>query len=95
MKNSLGVAFDLDIDNSVFTNASGVSQNLILNDTPKRIEKATYSSSSNQVTPSETRISLNKDTSNLPELLEILPTNLNVNIDENIRGTLIFCIRTK
>ena len=37
--NSLGVAFDLDVQNSIFTNAAGNSQNLVLNDSPKRIDK--------------------------------------------------------
>lgn len=81
ISNSLGVAFDLEIGNSVFSNANGVSQNLILNDSPKRIQQATYSSTNNIVTTAETSVSLNKETSNLPELLELLPTNLNINID--------------
>ena len=79
--NSLGVAFNLDIQNSIFTNAAGNSQNLVLNDSPKRIDQATYSSATNEVISEESQISLNKDTSNLPELLELLPTNLNINID--------------
>ena len=36
--NSLGVAFDLDVQ-IYFTNAAGNSQNLVLNDSPKRIER--------------------------------------------------------
>ena len=79
--NSLGVAFDLDVQNSIFTNAAGNSENLVLNDRPKRIDHATYSSATNEVISEESQISLNKDTSNLPELLELLPTNLNINID--------------
>ena len=71
----------MDVQNSIFTNASGNSQNLILNESPKRISKASYSASTNTVIPEETLIALNKDTSNLPELLEILPTNLDINID--------------
>ena len=79
--NSLGVAFNLDLQNSIFTNAAGNSQNLVLNDSPVRIDQATYSSTNNEVISEESQISLNKDTSNLPELLELLPTNLNINID--------------
>ena len=56
-------------------------KNLVLNDSPKRIDQATYSSATNEVISEESQISLNKDTSNLPELLELLPTNLNINID--------------
>lgn len=81
VKNSLGVSFDMDVQNSTFTNASGNSQNLVLNESPRRISKASYSASNNAVTPEETVIALNKDTSNLPELLEILPSNLDINID--------------
>lgn len=89
--NSLGVAFNLDLQNSIFTNAAGNSQNLVLNDNPRRIDQATYSSVNNEVISEDFQISLNKDTSNLPELLEILPTNLNINIDvENIEEPSFF-----
>ena len=58
--NSLGVAIDLDVQNSIFTNAVGNSQNLVLNDSPKRINQATYSSA-NEVISEESQISLNKE----------------------------------
>ena len=58
-----------------------IPKDLVLNDSPKRIDHATYSSATNEVISEESQISLNKDTSNLPELLELLPTNLNINID--------------
>ena len=60
--NSLGVAFYLDVQNSIFTNAAGNSENLVLNDSPKRIDHATYSSATNEVISEESQISLNKDT---------------------------------
>ena len=56
-----------------------ILENLVLNDSPKRINQGlfyTYSSATNEVISEESQISLNKDTSNLRELLELLPTNL-------------------